>query len=170
MLVIDTPLLDPDSTKVKILGYIDKFHSVVFLIEATIKIIGLGFFKNTLRQDEIEKALKSGEKPQKVGDEDPLGPYTSDSWNLLDFFIVLVSIFDMYMSTFSSGGASGLTSLKALRALRALRPLRAVRKYESMKIVVKSLLSSLPYMTNVLTVGGLILLIYAIMGVNLFKG
>ena len=63
-----------------------------------------------------------------------------------------------------------MNSLKALRALRALRPLRAIRKYESMRIVVKSLLSSLPYMRNVLTVGGLILLIYAIMGVNLFKG
>ena len=63
-----------------------------------------------------------------------------------------------------------MNSLKALRALRALRPLRAIRKYESMRIVVKSFLSSLPYMTNVLTVGGLILLIYAITGVNLFKG
>ena len=39
-----------------------------------------------------------------------------------------------------------------------------------MRIVVKSLLSSLPYMRNVLTVGGLILLIYAITGVNFFKG
>ena len=39
-----------------------------------------------------------------------------------------------------------------------------------MRIVVKSLLSSLPYMRNVLTVGGLILLIFAIMAVNLFKG
>lgn len=107
----------------------------------------------------------------KVPEEDPLSPYTADNWNLLDFFVVLISLFDIYMSNFSGGGAGGgLNSLKALRALRALRPLRAIRKYESMRIVVKSLLSSIPFMRNVLTVGGLILLIYAIMGVNLFKG
>ena len=180
MLVVDTPILDPNSMKVKIIGYIDKFHTGVFTIECLIKIIGLGFFSNNLRKYENERAKKAGEeeddinkithKEKPVGDEDPLDPYTKDSWNLLDFFVVCISLFDVYMTNFTSGGAEGLNSLKALRALRALRPLRAIRKYESMRIVVKSLLSSIPFMRNVLTVGGLILLIYAIMGVNLFKG
>lgn len=171
MLVVDTPILDPNSLKVLIIGYIDKFHTVIFTIECLIKIIGLGFFRNTLRADETARAKAAGEPEPKVPEEDPLSPYTADNWNLLDFFVVLISLFDIYVSNFSSGGAGGgLNSLKALRALRALRPLRAIRKYESMRIVVKSLLSSIPYMRNVLTVGGLILLIYAIMGVNLFKG
>ena len=165
MLVVDTPILDPNSLKVRIIGYIDKFHSIIFLIECIIKIIGLGFFSNSLRSNE-----KTKEKENKAGEEDPLKPYTSDSWNLLDFFVVMISMFDIYATNFTKGKSEGLNSLKALRALRALRPLRAIRKYESMRIVVKSLLSSLPYMQNVLTVGGLILLIYAIMGVNLFKG
>ena len=39
-----------------------------------------------------------------------------------------------------------------------------------MKLVVTALLTSLPSMTNVLTVSFLLLLIYAIMGVNFFKG
>ena len=56
MLVVDTPILDPDSLKVLIIGYIDKFHTVIFTIECMIKIIGLGFFKNTLRKDFMEKA------------------------------------------------------------------------------------------------------------------
>ena len=170
MLVVDTPILDPKSLKVQIIGYIDKFHSIIFFIECMIKIIGLGFFSNTLRADENERARKANEKLKPVGDEDPLSPYTSDNWNLLDFFVVMISLFDMYMTNFTSGGSEGLNSLKALRALRALRPLRAIRKYESMRIVVKALLSSFPFMKNVLAVGCLILLIYAIMGVNLFKG
>ena len=57
MLVVDTPILDPNSLAVLIIGYIDKFHTVIFTIECLIKIIGLGFFKNTLRQDEIDRAL-----------------------------------------------------------------------------------------------------------------
>ena len=48
MLVVDTPILDPNSLKVLIIGYIDKFHTVIFTIECLIKIIGLGFFRNTL--------------------------------------------------------------------------------------------------------------------------
>ena len=50
MLVVDTPILDPNSMKVKIIGYIDKFHTGVFTIECLIKIIGLGFFSNNLRK------------------------------------------------------------------------------------------------------------------------
>lgn len=170
MLVVDTPILDPNSLKVTIIGYIDKFHSLIFFIECMIKIIGLGFFKNSLRADEKARQKAAGEKVFEPENEDPLGPYTSDSWNLLDFFVVMISLFDMYMTNFTDGGGGGLNSLKALRALRALRPLRAIRRYESMRIVVKSLLSSIPFMRNVLTVGGLILLIFAIMAVNLFKG
>lgn len=63
-----------------------------------------------------------------------------------------------------------LKSLKALRALRALRPLRMISRNQGMKLVVTALLTSLPSMTNVLTVSFLLLLIYAIMGVNFFKG
>ena len=32
MLVVDTPILDPNSLKVLIIGYIDKFHTVIFTI------------------------------------------------------------------------------------------------------------------------------------------
>ena len=76
------------------------------------------------------------EKAPKVPEEDPLSPYVSDNWNLLDFFVVLISLFDIYMSNIAGASGGGLNSLKALRALRALRPLRAIRKYESMRIVV----------------------------------
>lgn len=63
-----------------------------------------------------------------------------------------------------------LQALKALRALRALRPLRVIAKDEGMRLVVNALLASIPSMTNVLLVCSLVMLIFAIMGVSIFKG
>ena len=73
----------------------------------------------------------------------------------------------------NAGGSqmtSSLQSLKALRALRALRPLRMISRNQGMKLIVNALLSSLPSMTNVTIVCLLFLLIFAIMGVDSFKG
>jgi hypothetical protein len=68
----------------------------------------------------------------------------------------------------SSGGA--LKSLKALRVLRALRPLRVIGRNEGLRLVVNALISSIPAMTNVLMICMLFLMIFAIMGINFFKG
>lgn len=66
--------------------------------------------------------------------------------------------------------SSNLQSVKALRALRALRPLRMISRNKGMKLIVNALLSSLPSMTNVTIVCSLFILIFAIIGVNSFKG
>ena len=127
-------------------------HTVLFTFEMLIKIIGLGFFSNNLK--------------------DPaLAPYIKSTWNVLDFFVVMSSLLEILMPLFTGGdGADSLKSLKALRALRALRPLRMVSKNEGMKLVVGALMGSIPSMANVLVVCLLLLLILAIVGVNLFKG
>ena len=44
MLVIDTPLLDPESTFAKTIRIIDMIYTVLFAIEAFIKILARGFF------------------------------------------------------------------------------------------------------------------------------
>jgi Na+/alanine symporter len=97
-------------------------------------------------------------------------PYIRQTWNMLDFIVVVASVTDFYIfiSGKSSGGA--LKSLKALRALRALRPLRVIARNEGLRLVVNALLSSIPAMTNVILVCFLFLLIFAIMGINFFKG
>jgi len=152
MLALDTPLLDPKSTSAKIYASIDLAHTVLFTIEMMIKIIGLGFFTNSLKNGNLQ-------------------PYIKSTWNILDFFVVMSSLLELIMPLVTGGnGAEQLKSLKALRALRALRPLRMVSKNEGMKLVVGALMTSLPSMTNVLLVCMLLLLIMAIMGVNLFKG
>ena len=117
-----------------------------------IKIIGMGFFTNSLNDPQVPAYVKS-------------------TWNCLDFFVVMSSLAELIMPLFMGGsGVDSLKSLKALRALRALRPLRMVSKNEGMKLVVGALMTSIPSMTHVLIVCMLLLLILAIVGVNLFKG
>ena len=133
----------------------------------TIKVIALGFlFNNSVLR------------------EKKMGPYIRNPWNILDFIVVCASILDfvvMIKKSISigeekdpdeaqSGVSSNLQSVKALRALRALRPLRMISRNQGMKLIVNALLSSLPSMTNVTIVCSLFILIFAIIGVNSFKG
>ena len=48
--------------------------------------------------------------------------YLRDGWNVLDFFIVLISVGS------TTGLLDSVSSLRSLRTLRALRPLRAIKR------------------------------------------
>lgn len=48
------------------------------------------------------------------------GSYLRDSWNGLDFFIVVTSIIDMMLTN------TDIPALKVLRMLRMIRPLRVI--------------------------------------------
>lgn len=82
--------------------------------------------------------------------------------------MVAISIFDLVMYILQIN--SDIAFLKALRALRALRPLRVINKFPNLRIVVNALFSIFSAVSNVVIVGGLFLLIFAIMGVSFFKG
>jgi len=147
---LDNPLHNPNSDFQTVVSIIDSIFTVLFLIEALIKIVALGFFYNHLH---------------------PVKPYFFNGWNVLDFLVVVASSVDfLFMITQTNSGGSTLKSLKALRALRALRPLRMISRNEGMRLVVNALFSSLPSMTNVLFVCFLSLLIFAITGINFYKG
>jgi len=45
-LVMDTPLQDPESDMLVFIGYMDNCFTVLFTLEATIKIIAMGFMFN----------------------------------------------------------------------------------------------------------------------------
>jgi len=93
--------------------------------------------------------------------------YLKDPWNILDFVIVSFSVLNWILDSFSDISVS---FLRGFRALRALRPLRMVSKNEGMKIVVNSLLTSIPNLVNVMLICMLFLLVFGILGVQLFKG
>jgi len=96
------------------------------------------------------------------------GAYMTQGWNLLDFFIVSISVVDWILS--SLGSSKQLKALKALRAFRALRPLRMINRNEGLKLLVTALLHAIPAIGNLLMVVGLLMFIFAIIGINTFSG
>ena len=92
------------------------------------------------------------------------GSYLRDSWNMMDFFIVISSIFDMALS------GKNLNSLKILRMLRTLRPLRFLTHNVGLKLIVNALIGSIGGISNVLIVVAIVFLIFAILFVNFYAG
>eukprot|EP01065_Artemidia_motanka_P026535 TRINITY_DN3159_c1_g1_i1.p1 TRINITY_DN3159_c1_g1~~TRINITY_DN3159_c1_g1_i1.p1 ORF type:complete len:2044 (+),score=574.83 TRINITY_DN3159_c1_g1_i1:49-6180(+) len=94
------------------------------------------------------------------------GPVTTylrrDAWNRLDCFIVVVSTMALTVP--------GLSSLSVFKVLRTLRPLRFIHRVQGMKTAVQGLLRSLPAMANIVAISSLILLIFSILGMQLFAG
>lgn len=60
--------------------------------------------------------------------------------------------------------------MRGFRALRALRPLKFVSKNEGIKTVVNALLESIPSLLNVLLIVLLFILVFGILGIQLFMG
>ena len=88
--------------------------------------------------------------------------YLRDTWNVLDFIIVSFSVLTWILDSVSNISVS---FLRGFRALRALRPLRMVSKNEGMKVLVDSLLVSIPQLINVLLISLLFFFVFGILGV-----
>ena len=148
--LVDNPLSDPNSQFSLSLDVINFVFTFCFVFEACIKIIALGFANSSIKAT----------------------PYIRNGWNILDFVVVLASIFDAftYFQDTGSVNTSQLKSLKALRALRALRPLRMISRNEGMRLVVNALFAAIPPMMNVLIVCMLFILIFACTGISFFAG
>ena len=119
---------------------LDKFFTIVFLCEMLMKMVESGIILH-------EHA------------------YLRNVWNWLDFFIVIIS-----MIGFVPDSSGSLKTLKSLRTVRVLRPLRVIKRHPGLKIAVVCLISSLPAMGNVAVVVLVWFSMWAMFGVQLFKG
>lgn len=119
--------------------FVDKVFNYIFIVEMSFKLIATGL----------------------IMDE---GSYLRDTWNQLDFFIVMASVVDMAFSSYD------LAAVKIMRMLRVLRPLRMIAHNPELKMIINALLDSVGSIMNVLIVIAVVYLIFAIIGVNLFKG
>ena len=140
MLAIESPLDDPESNFVKVLGYIDYVMTAIFFCEMCVKIIALGFVAN--------------------GKDS----YIKNGWNVLDFLIVAASVFGVIFSEYE------LSFLKALRMLRILRPLRLISRNKSLKLAITSLINSIPDIVNLLIITTFFILMISILCTTLLAG
>ncbi|XP_061912240.1 voltage-dependent T-type calcium channel subunit alpha-1G isoform X7 [Entelurus aequoreus] len=129
--------IDCKSERCKILQDFDDFIFAFFAIEMVIKMVALGIF---------------GKKC-----------YLGDTWNRLDFFIVLAGMLEYSLNLQN-------VSFSAVRTVRVLRPLRAINRVPSMRILVTLLLDTLPMLGNVLLLCFFVFFIFGIVGVQLWAG
>ena len=148
VLAWDNPLIDPEGKLHKNLLNINMVFTVLFTIEITIRIIAQGFWSNHFFH---------------------VPPYLSSIWNCLDLLIVVTSIIDM-VATLMNVGSNNMGAVKAMRSLRALRPLRVIKSSPKLKQVVNAFFGSLTAIKNILFIGFLILIIFSVIGISLFKG
>lgn len=89
------------------------------------------------------------------------GSYLRDSFNKLDFVVVVSSLLQ---------SIPGVPNVSALRALRVLRPLRTLSRIKGMRMMVTSLMTALPELANVGILIGFLFVLFAIVMVQLFPG
>ncbi|CDW82972.1 voltage-gated ion channel superfamily [Stylonychia lemnae] len=89
--------------------------------------------------------------------------YLQSPWNILDLIITLLSFVSMIQ-------LNELKIVKSLRVFRILRPLRMISQNEELKIAVLCLGNSIKDIFNVFVIAIFSFTVYAIFGVNFFKG
>jgi len=67
--------------------------------------------------------------------------YMSDTWNWLDFFVVLCTMANDLLPLIM-GSSKGGSGIKVMRTVRLLRPLKLLRTIPSIRILISTLLSS----------------------------
>ncbi|CAB1433852.1 unnamed protein product [Pleuronectes platessa] len=117
--------------------------TAIFVTEMTLKVVSMGLY---------------------VGEQ----AYLRSSWNILDGFLVFVSLIDIVVSM--AGGAKILGVLRVLRLLKTLRPLRVISRAPGLKLVVETLITSLKPIGNIVLICCAFFIIFGILGVQLFKG
>ncbi|CAD8183288.1 unnamed protein product [Paramecium octaurelia] len=116
----------------------DIFITCVFLIEFLLKVIAQGFITEP-------------------------NTYMRNTWNVLDFTIIIISIIDIPYTD------QNLSYFKVLRLLRTLRPLRLVKENKQLKLLVTTLLNSLSGVLNVTIIIVLVFIMFGILGVSLLQ-
>ncbi|CAH1264654.1 CACNA1C [Branchiostoma lanceolatum] len=92
------------------------------------------------------------------------GSFCRSAFNLLDLLVVTVSLISIALPK------GGVSVVKILRVLRVLRPLRAINRAKGLKHVVQCVFVAIKSIGNIMLVTFLLQFIFAVIGVQLFKG
>ncbi|KAJ8251548.1 hypothetical protein GJAV_G00222530 [Gymnothorax javanicus] len=140
---LERPKIHQGSLERVFLTISNYIFTAIFVGEMTLKVVSMGLY---------------------LGEQ----AYLRSSWNVLDGFLVFVSLIDIVVSM--AGGAKILGVLRVLRLLRTLRPLRVISRAPGLKLVVETLITSLKPIGNIVLICCAFFIIFGILGVQLFKG
>jgi len=91
--------------------------------------------------------------------------YLKNSWNQLDFIVLIFFYVGVFYNPTESTGLP-----RAFRAARALRPMRILNYFSGMKEIFRTFFLGLPRIIDAALLIGILLIPWAIYGVNLFAG
>ena len=164
------------------LGILDDIFMLIFVLEMLVKVGAYGWYTTAARKaaDEVEmarlqdvrdaEAAESARAGREIKPEKVLPVhfrYLDDSWNRLDFFIVMMSLLTFFVQLML--GDVGVR-LNVLRTLRMLRPLRTINSIPEMRVLIDSLGESAKPMANVMLLCMFLFLVFALIGQQLFSG
>ena len=139
-LALDVPRLDPDSELKSYLVVLNYWFTGLFIFEMSLKIVAYSFISAP-------------------------NAYIKQPWNVLDFVIVMISILGLFADLIPAFG-----KLKSLRILRVLRPLRLLQRNPGMKLIISSLVQTLPSVIEVFAVVLVFHVVFTIIGMQAFGG
>ena len=91
------------------------------------------------------------------------GSYLRDTWNILDFTVIITAYIPYFLN-------SNSVNLSSLRSFRVLRPLRTVSSIKSLRTILLALFASIAQLKDAVVVLIFFYTIFAIAGVQLFSG
>jgi len=129
---------------VRYIKAMDLILTSAFTIEAILKIIGNGFLF--------------------CGPES----YIRNTSNACDFSIVIFCILEEIMTKFVP--ITNMKMFKVIRISRVIKPLKLIGANRGLKLAIQALIVAIPVIANQLIIALLFFSVFAIIGVNLFKG
>lgn len=152
VMVVDDPAAEhPDP----IFKQLDDLFNFLYSLEMVLKILGLGFI---------------------LGED----AYLRDSWNILDFVIVVSSLIPYIQSApeqdvisqevgvrVETGGGS---EISGLRAFRVLRPLRTITSIKGLRVLIMALLAAIPLLRDTLMILLFFFIVFSIGCLQLLAG
>eukprot|EP00755_Sulcionema_specki_P012056 Sspe_Gene.50424::Locus_28037_Transcript_1_1_Confidence_1.000_Length_1137::g.50424::m.50424 len=141
-LALDSPDNKNNDALQRFLTITEFIFVVCFGLEVVIKCIGMGIRGNP-------------------------NAYFHSAWNWLDFSIAVVGVTDLILSFTSDSNSAA--NVSAVRLLRILRPLRTVSKVKGMRQLIGTLAYSLPIFADVFLLLTFLLVVFAIVGVQLWS-
>lgn len=124
-----------------ILEYFNYVFTSIFLIEAVLRMYVLGFKQ-----------------------------YVKDSWNLLDLFIVIVSVASIFINKFVDIDQLPVdpTLIRVIRIIRIARVLKLLKSAKGIQSLLNTVGDSLLQVGNLALLFGLFFFIFATLGVEIF--
>lgn len=135
------PMSPPNSSWNLMLDSAEYFFTAIFTIECALQIIARNFI---------------------IGP----GAYMNNPWYVLDFVIVVTGLLSVVLLLMGTEGGN----LSGMRTLRAMKPLKTINGVPGMRILVNSILDSMPLIKDIMVLLIWLFFIFGIVGMDLFSG